>query len=95
MKKLELFRSRLTSDVQKVTEEINSLWSCIERDWNILDTDLVERENFRKGICGISYESLNSLREEQKRCAQLKKANIKVSEVDNTDYFIKIVDMFE
>lgn len=78
MLRLEQFRNMLVAEVKKLRDEIHSLWTEIDHHWSILDIDLVEREIFKKKNQGISFEVLDELRMELKRCAKLKRANLKV-----------------
>lgn len=78
MKQLESFQDKLVREMKEITKEINHLWSAVDHHWNLLDTDMIEREMFKKKYTDISYDVLNGLRTELKRCEELKKANIKV-----------------
>lgn len=78
MKQLERFRDKLVLDKQKITKDIDNLWTSIDHHWNLLDVDMVQRESFRKKYPGISYEVLDDLRKELKHCEEQKRANLKV-----------------
>lgn len=76
---IENFHQELENEYKQIAEEIELLWSDIESAWDILDIDLLEREHFRKKNFGNSINTLTILKEEHKRCDELKKANIKVT----------------
>ncbi|KAG5897209.1 hypothetical protein JTB14_022560 [Gonioctena quinquepunctata] len=64
--------------LENVKGEISHLRASVDNYWNLLDVSLHERQEFRERYTGNSIEVLDALRIEIRRCADLKKANIKV-----------------
>ncbi|XP_056642783.1 protein regulator of cytokinesis 1-like isoform X1 [Diorhabda sublineata] len=78
MESLYAFYNSMKKELDNVKEEIDLLWNKIENIWTLLEIDFVERERFRKKYVEISKETLEALRQEMRRCENLKMANIKI-----------------
>ncbi|KAL1508947.1 hypothetical protein ABEB36_003761 [Hypothenemus hampei] len=78
MEQLDLFVKDLEAIKKSTKEEIDRLRLRIEDLWKLLEVDLRDQDEFRSHYTGISLDTLQALRAEDKRCNEIKKANIKV-----------------
>lgn len=78
MEKLELFAKEIKQTRESTIEEIKQLRTSVEELWNLLDIDLKEQDEFRTLYAKNCISTLEALREEVKRCQEIKKINIKV-----------------
>uniref|UniRef100_A0AAR5PCS4 Protein regulator of cytokinesis 1 n=2 Tax=Dendroctonus ponderosae TaxID=77166 RepID=A0AAR5PCS4_DENPD len=76
MAQLECFVAELEKIKQSIEDDIAHLRSRIEDLWNMIDTDLKYRDDFRTLHIGRSLDVLDKLREELHRCEVVKKENI-------------------
>ncbi|ERL86237.1 hypothetical protein D910_03647 [Dendroctonus ponderosae] len=76
MAQLECFAAELEKIKQSIEDDIAHLRSRIEDLWNMIETDLKYRDDFRTLHAGSSLDVVEKLREELRRCEVLKKENI-------------------
>lgn len=78
MELLENFHESLKKQLTNYKEEIDVVSKKIEQLWNILETDIQERDAFRNKCVGNLIDKLNILKKELKKCEVLKRENIQV-----------------
>ncbi|XP_044745916.1 protein regulator of cytokinesis 1-like isoform X2 [Coccinella septempunctata] len=78
MKQLQKCHDDMVQQLASMKEEIDNLRSSIDELWNILEESMSKRHLFHEQYSGYTVGTLKALREEVKRCEELKKANIKV-----------------
>lgn len=77
MKMLKEFLHSMQKLKKSVSEQVTMLRQKIDDLWNILDVGLLVREEFTKTHSEMSLYTLEALKEEVKRCEELKRANIR------------------
>lgn len=78
MEQLHEFHESLVKQLSESKEEMDGLSKRIEKLWNVLETDMQERDIFRKKCVGNVLERVAVLKEELKNCELLKCKNIQV-----------------
>ncbi|KAK9872353.1 hypothetical protein WA026_017811 [Henosepilachna vigintioctopunctata] len=78
MERMEKFQVDLSNQINNMKEEINALRERVDSLWTILEESMTERDSFHDKYSTYSVETLKALKNEVKRCEDLKKANIKI-----------------
>ncbi|KAL3288484.1 hypothetical protein HHI36_002926 [Cryptolaemus montrouzieri] len=78
MAHLQKYHDNMDKQLKSMREEIDQLRKTVDDLWTILEESITERDSFHDRNPGYSISTLKALRDEVKRCENLKKANIKV-----------------